>query len=77
LARANDTARSLFESPAEKVALMVEMAGAGESLSPEAHALLAADHARGEHRDVFVPVCPDCAAGVESDEELKLIVELA
>lgn len=47
------------------------------ALSPEALALLAADHARGDHRDVFAPICPNCAAGVESDEELKLVVELA
>jgi hypothetical protein len=56
---------------------MVELADDGESLSLEALALLAADHARGEHRDVFAPVCAECAAGGESDEELKLIVELA
>jgi hypothetical protein len=56
---------------------MVELADDGESLSLDALALLAAEHARGEHRDKQVPLCPDCTAGMASDDELSLIVELA
>jgi hypothetical protein len=38
-------------------------------LSPEALALLGADHARGDHRDAVEPICPDCAAGMELNRD--------